>query len=114
MSTKWLELLKEISPNVTRVGVMRNPANPSGAGQLGAIQATAPSFGIELHPIDAREPGEIERAIAAFARAPNGGLIVPSQAPMLRNRRTIITLERFPLSMKHTRRCGGSWRIPGV
>jgi putative tryptophan/tyrosine transport system substrate-binding protein len=92
MSTKWLELLKEISPNVTRVGVMRNPANPSGAGQLGAIQATAPSFGIELHPIDAREPGEIERAIAAFARAPNGGLIVPSQAPMLRNRRTIITL----------------------
>jgi putative ABC transport system substrate-binding protein len=91
-TTKWLELLKEISPSVARVGVMRNPANPSGAGQLGALQATAPSFGVELHPIDARDATEIERSITSLARAPNGGLIVPSQAPMLRNRQTIITL----------------------
>lgn len=62
MTTKWLEILKEISPNLARVGVMRNPANPSGAGQLGALQATAPSFGVELHPIDARDAAEIERS----------------------------------------------------
>jgi putative ABC transport system substrate-binding protein len=92
MTTKWLELLKELSPSVSRVGVMRNPANPSGAGQLGALQATAPSFGVEVHPIDARDAAEIERSIAVLASAPNAGLIVPSQAPMLRNRQTIIKL----------------------
>ena len=92
MTTKWLEILKEISPNLARVGVMRNPANPSGAGQLGALQATAPSFGVELYPIDARDAAEIERSITSIASVPNGGLIVPNQAPMLRNRQTIITL----------------------
>jgi putative tryptophan/tyrosine transport system substrate-binding protein len=57
MSTKWLELLKDVSPRLSRVGVMRNPINPSGAGQLGALQAAAPAFAVEMIPIDAREPG---------------------------------------------------------
>jgi ABC-type uncharacterized transport system substrate-binding protein len=92
MSPKWLELLKEISPRLARVGVMRNPLNPSGAGQLGALQAAAPAFSVETTPMDARDPAEIERAITTFASVPNGGLIVPSQAPMLRNRQTIIAL----------------------
>jgi putative ABC transport system substrate-binding protein len=91
-SGKWLELLKDIAPRVTRVGVMRNPVNPTSSGHLGAIQAVAPLFGVELRPIDARDAGEIERAVAAFARAPGGGLIVPRQAPTLRHREMIIAL----------------------
>ena len=65
---------------VTRVAVLRDPAIAAGIGQLGAIQAVAPSFGVELSPIDVRDAGEIERAVAAFARAPNGGLIVTASA----------------------------------
>jgi putative tryptophan/tyrosine transport system substrate-binding protein len=91
-SGKWLELLKDIAPRVTRVGVMRNPVNPTSSGHLGAIQAVAPLFGVELRPIDARDAGEIERAVTAFARAPDGGLIVPRQAPTLRHREMIIAL----------------------
>jgi putative ABC transport system substrate-binding protein len=70
MSTKWLDLLREISPNIARVGVMRNPGNPSGAGQLGAIQAAAPSFGVELTPIDARDAGDIELAHRGTSKRP--------------------------------------------
>jgi putative tryptophan/tyrosine transport system substrate-binding protein len=73
---KLLELLKEIAPGIARVGVLRNPTYPSGTGQLGAIQAVAPSFGIELTPIDARDGAEVERVVAEFAHSPNGGLIV--------------------------------------
>jgi putative tryptophan/tyrosine transport system substrate-binding protein len=76
MSAKWLELLKEIAPLVTRVAVMRDSAQASGIGQLGSIQAVAPSFGVELRPVALSDAGEIERAISAFAREPNGGLIV--------------------------------------
>jgi ABC-type uncharacterized transport system substrate-binding protein len=76
ISGKWLELLKEIAPGVTRVAVLRDPAIAAGTGQLGAIQSAAPSFGVELRPIDVRDPREIERAVAAFARSANGGLIV--------------------------------------
>ncbi len=76
MSAKWLELLKEIAPGVTRAAVLRDPAIASGIGQLGAIQSVAPSFGVEVSPINVRDAGEIERAVAAFARSPNGGLIV--------------------------------------
>jgi putative tryptophan/tyrosine transport system substrate-binding protein len=75
-SAKWLELLKEVSPGVTRAAVMRDPTLASGSGQLGAIQAVASSFGVELSPIGLREPDDIERAIAEFARGPKGGLIV--------------------------------------
>jgi putative ABC transport system substrate-binding protein len=73
---KWLELLKEIAPRVTRVAVLRDSAIAAGAGQFGAIQALSSSPGVELRPIDVRDAGEIERSIAAFAQDSNGGLIV--------------------------------------
>src|SRR5262244_352065 len=80
ISAKWLELLKEIAPRVTRVAVIRDPAVATGVGQLGAIQSVAPSLGVELRPLGVRDAGEIERAITAFARSPNGGLIVTGSA----------------------------------
>ena len=80
MSGKWLELLKEIAPGVTRVAVLRDPTIASGIGQFGAIQAAAPSLGVEVSPVDVRDAGEIERAVTAFARSANGGLIVTASA----------------------------------
>src|SRR5215471_2880298 len=79
LSAKWLELLKQIAPNVTRAAVLRDPV-AVGIGQFAAIQAVAPSLQVELSPIDARDAAEIERAVTAFARRPNGGLIVTSTA----------------------------------
>ena len=76
LSGKWLELLKQIVPGVTRVAVVRDPTIASGIGQFGAIQSAAPSLGLEVSPINVRDAGEIERDIAAVARSPNGGLIV--------------------------------------
>jgi ABC-type uncharacterized transport system substrate-binding protein len=90
MSGKWLELLKEIAPGVTRAAVIRNPMTPAGAGQVGAIQAVAPSFGVEISPIDVRDKSEIEHAIAAFAGKPNGGLIVLSTSLAVVHREQII------------------------
>jgi putative tryptophan/tyrosine transport system substrate-binding protein len=78
MSAKWLELLKEIAPRVTRAAVLRDPASPAGIGLLAAMQGVAPSLGVELWPVGVRDVGEIERAVAAFARESNGGLIVTS------------------------------------
>src|SRR6516225_8457789 len=75
IGVKWVELLKEIAPRVTRAAVLRDPAVPAGIGEFGAIQAVAPSLGVELRPIDMRDAGEIERAVVAFARVPNSGLI---------------------------------------
>jgi putative ABC transport system substrate-binding protein len=72
ISGKWWELLKEIAPHVTRAAVIRDAAIASGIGQWGAIQTAAPSFGVELRPVDVRDASEIERAVAAFARSPNG------------------------------------------
>jgi len=92
IGVKWLELLKEIAPHVTRVAVLRDPAIPAGIGEFGAIQAVAPSFGIELRPIDMRDAGEIERAVIAFARSSNGGLIVTSNAWGIVHRDLIIAL----------------------
>jgi putative tryptophan/tyrosine transport system substrate-binding protein len=92
ISAKWLELLKETSPRVTRVAVLRNPALISGGGQFGAIQTAAPSFGIELRPVDVRNRSEIERAIAAFARSSNGGLIVTATTLADLHRELIISL----------------------
>jgi putative tryptophan/tyrosine transport system substrate-binding protein len=80
LSGKWLELLKQIAPQVTRAAVVRDPANPAGVGQFAAIQSVAQSLAVELRPIDARDAGEIERSVAAFARSPNGGLIVAPSA----------------------------------
>jgi putative tryptophan/tyrosine transport system substrate-binding protein len=91
-SVKWLELLKEIAPGVTRVAVVRDPALVSGTGQLAAIQAVAPSFSVELNPVDARDPTEMERAIAAFARSANGGLIVTASPASVTHRKLIIAL----------------------
>ena len=92
MSGKWLELLKEVAPRVTRAAVLRDATIPQGVGQFGAIQAVAPSFGVELRPIDVRDAGEIERGIAAFARSPNGGLIVVVGASAIGHRELITTL----------------------
>src|SRR5207248_6262306 len=80
ISGKWLELLKQIAPHTTRAGVIRDANVASGIGQLGAIQSAAPSFGVEVSPINLRGGSEIERAISAFARGGNGGLIVTGAA----------------------------------
>ncbi len=92
MSGKWLELLKEIAPSVTRVAVLRDPAVVSGIGQFGAAQIVAPSLGVELSPVDIRDAGEIERAIAVFAVGLNGGLIVTGSALGIVHRKLITTL----------------------
>ena len=93
LSGKWLELLKELAPNVTRAAVLRDPSLAAGIGQFAAIQALAsPSLGVELIPIDARDPTEMERAITAFAREPNGGLILTGSPGMAMHRNRIIAL----------------------
>ena len=92
ISGKWLELLKEVAPRVTRAAVIRDPDISSGTGQFGALQSVAPSFGMELSPINLRDVGEIERAVAAFARSPNGGLIITTSAWSVVHRDLIITL----------------------
>ena len=92
ISGKWLELLKEIAPRVTRVAVLRDAAISVGIGQLGAIQSVASSFGVELSPLGVSDAGEIERAIAAFARSPNGGLIVTGSTLAIVHRELIATL----------------------
>ncbi len=92
MSVKWLELLKQIAPRVTRVAVLRDSVTTVGIGQLAAIQGVAPSFGVELSPLVVRDAGEIEPAIAAFARGSNGGLIVTIGTLAQAHRDLIITL----------------------
>jgi len=92
IGAKWLELLKEIAPSVTRVAVLRDPAITAGIGMWGAIQSVAPSFGVDLRPIDVRDAGEMERALAAFAGGPNGGLIVTGSALAVVHRNLIIRL----------------------
>ncbi len=91
-SAKWLELLKEIAPRVTRAAVIRDPAITAGIGQWGAIQTAAPSVGVEVSPINMRDAGEIERAVTAFARASNGGLILTASTMSGFHRNLIITL----------------------
>ena len=92
MSAKWLELLKEIVPPLKLAAVLRDPTIASGAGQYAVIQAAAPSFGVELRAVGVRDAGEIERAITAFARSSNGGLIVTGSPLTLVHRDLIITL----------------------
>ena len=92
LSAKWLELLKELVPRVTRVAVLRDPSSHVGIGQLAAMQAVAPFLGMELTPIDERDPGEIERGLNEFARAANGGLIVTASVSQGLYRKQIITL----------------------
>jgi putative ABC transport system substrate-binding protein len=92
LGAKWLELLKEIAPGVTRVAVLRDVDLAVGTGQFGAIQSVAPSFGVEMSPVGLRNPSEIERGLAAFARFPNGGLIATGSALTNVHRKLIITL----------------------
>ena len=92
ISGKWLELLKQIAPGVTRAAVLRDPALASGIGQLAQSRQSRASFGVELSPVDVRDPGEIERAIAAFARSANGGLIVTASTAAVAHRELIIAL----------------------
>jgi putative ABC transport system substrate-binding protein len=91
LSGKWLELLKEIAPGVTRVVVLRDATQGSGASQFAVIQALAPSLRVEVNPANLRDAGEIEDAVAQFARVPNGGLIVTSGAMAIAHRDLIIT-----------------------
>lgn len=92
ISGKWLDLLKEIAPGVKRVAVLRDPAVSAGTGLFGAIQTAAPSFGVELSPINVHDATEIERAVTAFARSGNGGLIATTSAQVLAHRDLIISL----------------------
>jgi putative ABC transport system substrate-binding protein len=104
ISAKWLELLKEISPGVKRVAVLREPT-VAGIGQLAAMQTAAPSFQMELQPIDARDVGEFERVLADFAGAPNGGLIVPLSTSAETHRTRIMALaDRHRLPAVYPRR----------
>jgi ABC-type uncharacterized transport system substrate-binding protein len=92
LSGKWLELLKQIAPGVTRVAVLRDPAIGSGTSQFAAIQAVAPSLGMDVNPVNVDDASEIERAVAAFARSGNGGLIVTAGALTLVHRGLISAL----------------------
>ena len=92
LCAKWLELLKEIAPGVTRVAVLRDPATPTGIGQFAVIQSVAPSLGVEVIPINVRDAPEIERAVTAFARTGNGGLIVTAGPLTAVHRNLIVTL----------------------
>jgi putative ABC transport system substrate-binding protein len=101
LSGKWLELLKQIAPNVTRVAVLRDSANPAGIGQFSAIQALAPSLGVQVTAVNVRDGGEIERAIAIFAHSPNGGVIVTPSAAATTFRDQVLAL-------------GAKYRLPSV
>jgi len=92
ISAKWLELLKEIAPEIKRVAVIRDPAARSGGGQLGAIQGVAPSLGVDVKPIDPEDAAAIERDLADFSRLPNGGLIVTSSRLARAHRDLILKL----------------------
>jgi putative ABC transport system substrate-binding protein len=92
IATKWLELLKEIAPHVTRVAVLRDPTVPAGSAPFGAIQGAASSLRVEVVPIDTRDIGELERGITTFAQTPNGGLILAAPAFVANSRDLIIAL----------------------
>jgi putative ABC transport system substrate-binding protein len=89
---KWLELIKEIAPRVTRVGLLRDSANVGEIGMFGAVRSAAPGLGMDTRPLNLRDPGEIERGIAAFAREPDGGLIVLAGSVAAVHRDQIIAL----------------------
>jgi putative tryptophan/tyrosine transport system substrate-binding protein len=92
MSGKWLELLKQIAPRVTRAAVIRDPSEPAGMGQWGAIQALAPSLGVEVSPVDARDTDDMERSVTAFVGSSNGGIVVTGSAATTVHREKIVSL----------------------
>jgi putative ABC transport system substrate-binding protein len=91
-SPKWLELLKEIAPRITRAAVVRDASIPAGIGQLAAIQAVAPSLGVEISPIGMRDAFEIEQALSSFTQTPNGGIIVAGTPASVFHRDLIVSL----------------------
>ncbi|HUI13343.1 MAG TPA: ABC transporter substrate-binding protein [Xanthobacteraceae bacterium] len=108
LAGKWLELLKQIAPGVTRAAVLRDPANPSGIGEFSAIQSVASSLGIELRSVDIRDGGEIESTLAAFARSPNGGVIATSTATSSAGHDLIVKFaERYKLPAVYADRLNG-------
>ena len=106
LSGKWLELLKQLAPSVTRVAVLRDPAITAGIGQFAAVQSVAPFVGVDdVTPINVRDAGEIERAVAMFARSPNGGLILTASALSAVHRELVIALAaRYKLPAVYYRR----------
>jgi putative ABC transport system substrate-binding protein len=92
ISAKWLELLKQIAPRVTRAAVLRDSASSDGIGQFAAMQGVAPSFGVELSPVDVLDAGEIERAVTTLVHKSDSGLIVTASALAIRHRHLIVTL----------------------
>ena len=92
LSGKWLELLKQIAPGTTRAAILRDTANPAGNAQFGVIQAVAPTLGVEVSPFNMRNASEIERAVTAFARSANGGLVVTGSPAGTVHRNLIIAL----------------------
>jgi putative ABC transport system substrate-binding protein len=105
LSGKWLELLKQIAPAVTRAAVLRDATTTSGIGQFAVIQSVAPSNGVDVVPINVRDAGEVERAITAFARSPTGGLIVTSSARVAAHADLIVALSaRYRLPTVYNRR----------
>ena len=92
LAAKWLDLLKRIAPATTRAAVLRDSASSSGIGQWAAIQTAAPSLGVELTPVNVADMGEIERSVGAFARAPNGGMIVTGSSLTVVHRKPIVAL----------------------
>jgi putative ABC transport system substrate-binding protein len=92
LSGKWLGLLKQIAPNVTRAAIIRDAGVPTGIGQFGVIQAMAPSLRVEVIPVNARDASEIERALATFGNTPNGGLIITGSGSASSHRALIVAL----------------------
>jgi putative ABC transport system substrate-binding protein len=92
LSGKWVELLKQVAPGVTHALVLRDPAETSGVGQFAVIQSVASSVGVEVSPVNVRDAHEIDRAVTAFAREPNGGLIVTAGPLTAFHRDLIVTL----------------------
>ena len=105
LSGKWLELLKEIAPGATRAAVLRDPAITAGIGQFAVIQSVASSIGVDVSPVNLRDAGEIERAVTAFARSANGGLVVTASALSLVHSELILALAaRYKLPAIYPRR----------
>jgi putative tryptophan/tyrosine transport system substrate-binding protein len=105
LSGKWLELLKQVAPRVTQAGILRVPNLPSAAAEFASLQAVARYIGVEITPLNIRDPGQIERAVAAFARSANNGLILPPSASGSVHRNLIITLAaRYKLPAVYTYR----------
>ena len=109
LSGKWMELLKQVAPGVTRAAVLRDPGITAGIGQFAVIQSVAPSVGVEVSPIDTSNTTEIERAVSDFAREPNGGLIVTASASGITQRELIVSRARNQPICRFKRRPNMIW-----